>query len=89
MGGYVVAVSPEFTNGPWTREQLIAWEATLKDLIARLEKEVVRGRIDKQLFGAYGGRMTRTRYWALQRAVRAGARKDLRAVKERLHALKG
>jgi len=72
---------PDFTNGPWTREQLIAWEATIKDLIARLEKEIAHGRVDKQLFEANGGRMTRTRYWALQRAVRDGVRKDLRAVK--------
>lgn len=82
-------MSPDFTHGPWTRDQLITWEATLKDLIGRLDKEIALGRIDRQLFEAYGDRMTRPRYWELQRAVRAGARRDLRAVKERQHALKG
>jgi hypothetical protein len=67
---------------------LIAWEGALKDQIGRLDKELALGRIDRQLFEAYGDRMTRTRYWELQKAVRAGARRDLRAVKERLHALK-
>ncbi len=82
-------MSPDFTNGRWTREQLIAWEAALKDLTGRLDKDIALGRIDRQLFEAHGDRMTQTRYWALQRAVRAGARRDLRDGKERLHALKG
>ena len=88
MADYAIRVSPDFRTGPWSIEQLITWEANLKQFMQRLEKQIAYGRIDKELFAAYGPRMTRSRYWALQRSVLAGAKKDLRAVKERLYVLK-